>query len=169
MPVPYTPLALANEFIVYSSPSGVEHMKLQKLVYISYGWWLSVFDHPVLSEAPEVWKHGPVFPSLYHVLKEHGNMPIRNVQQAIFNRPPDRVDDNDDEVLSLVRWVWGKYRHMSSFQLSDLTHETGSPWQITAESHGYSVPRHTPIPDYTIKAHYQSLLKEQLHEKTMAN
>jgi uncharacterized phage-associated protein len=71
VPVPYSPLALANEFIVRFKPGeGIEHMKLQKLVYCANGWWL-VFNpnQPLVNKAPEVWKFGPVFPSLYHVMK----------------------------------------------------------------------------------------------------
>jgi uncharacterized phage-associated protein len=160
MAKPYTPLAFANEFILKSAPAGVEHMKLQKLVYIAYGWWLSVYDEPVLNEAPEVWKHGPVFQSLYHMLKEHGRTPICHPQSSSFNRSPDRVDDNDDEVLSLIDWVWSKYRHLSSFALSDLTHEKGSPWQKTVEQFGYRVPFNTEISLELIKEHYRKLARE---------
>lgn len=157
---PYSPLAFANEFILLAAPQGVEHMKLQKLVYISYGWWLSAHEEPILSEQPEVWKHGPVFPTLYTILRSHGSAQITSVQNALFNRPADRVDDADTEVLNLIEWVWGKYKHMSSFALSDLTHETGSPWQMTVEQYDYKVPVHTIIPVNTIREHYQKLARK---------
>ncbi|UDL90759.1 DUF4065 domain-containing protein [Mesorhizobium sp. PAMC28654] len=160
MPAPYSPLAFANEFILLAEPYGVEHMKLQKLVYISYGWWLSVHDEPVLNEQPEVWRHGPVFPSLYRLLREHGSAAVCHPQRSIFNRQPDRIDNTDEDVLSLVRWVWGKYRHMSGFQLSDLTHKEGSPWQITVAKYQYSVPFHTEIPVDVIRDHYRGLARE---------
>lgn len=42
MAVPYTPLAVANCFLEkFGENGGIEHMKLQKLVYFSYGWWLA--------------------------------------------------------------------------------------------------------------------------------
>lgn len=155
----YSPLALANEFIVLSGQDGAEHMKLQKLVYIAHGWWLSVNDDPILNEQPQVWRHGPVFPTLYHVMKEHGGARIRHPKSALFNREPDRVKDNDD-VCRLINWVWAKYHRMTGFMLSDLTHEEGSPWQLTAARYDYKVPRNTPIPNETIKAHYKRLAQE---------
>lgn len=65
MPRPYHPLAFANEFILKAQPAGVEHMKLQKLVYYSYGWWIAYHEEPILTEPPQVWRYGPVFVSLY--------------------------------------------------------------------------------------------------------
>jgi uncharacterized phage-associated protein len=53
-------------------PDGAEHMKLQKLVYYAYGWWLLYHSEPIMTEPPEVWRHGPVFSSMYHALKHHG-------------------------------------------------------------------------------------------------
>ena len=75
---PYTPLAFANEFIGRSGGYGVVHMKLQKLVYLCYGWWLVEHDDSIMSDAPEVWRHGPVFSSLYDILKGQGHAPIRD-------------------------------------------------------------------------------------------
>jgi hypothetical protein len=69
MPRPYRPLALANEFIVMSASRGAEHMKLQKLVYFAYGWWLTGHSDRITTEPPQVWKFGPVFESLYHELR----------------------------------------------------------------------------------------------------
>jgi uncharacterized phage-associated protein len=64
----YKPLAFANAFIRKAPNLGVEHMNLQKLTYISYGWWLAYHDAPILNEGPKVWKFGPVFNSEYHAL-----------------------------------------------------------------------------------------------------
>lgn len=85
---PYTPLAFANEFIVKAGPSGVVHMKLQKLVYMCYGWWLVAHDEPIINEAPQVWKHGPVFKSLYSVLATHGHSRSRTLKRAFSLRFP---------------------------------------------------------------------------------
>ena len=66
-PVPYTPLALANTFVArYGATRTLDHMKLQKLAFYTYGWWLAYNPNPILTEAPQVWKYGPVFGSLYN-------------------------------------------------------------------------------------------------------
>jgi len=43
MPAPYSPIAIANNFVEqFGGVTGIEHMKLQKLVYCSYGWMLAL-------------------------------------------------------------------------------------------------------------------------------
>lgn len=162
MPTPYTPLAIANEFVArFGQTAGIEHMKLQKLVYCSYGWWLGVYglDHERLtSEGPEIWKHGPVFSSLYRVLRNFGRSPITAPQSSNPFSAPDRVDDPDVEgVLDLVDWIWGRYGHLSSFALSDMTHKPGTPWYRVAMENDFTVPLHTRIPDEYIFEEFQNL------------
>lgn len=42
----------------------VNHTKIQKLLYITYGSFLAVYDKRLLDEHPESWPYGPVFPKL---------------------------------------------------------------------------------------------------------
>ena len=154
---PYTPLAFANEFIVKATGIGLEHMKLQKLVYMCYGWWLVKHDAPILDEQPQVWQHGPVFHSLYFILNSFGHKRITNTQSRMYGDKPDRVDIGDDEVHDLIHWVWMKYGARSPFYLSDLTHQAGSPWHQVVERFEYRVPRNTPIPIETIADHFKSI------------
>lgn len=158
---PYTPLAFANEFIVKAAPVGVVHMKLQKLVYMCYGWWLVAHNEPIIDEAPQVWKHGPVFKSLYSVLATHGHSRIANTQTRFFTQFPDRVDDDDHEAIRLIDWVWQKYRGFDQFYLSELTHKEGSPWYTTAQQHNFSVPYETFIPDDVISRHFREIANDR--------
>lgn len=163
MPVPYTPLAVANEFIArFGVQVGIEHMKLQKLVYCSYGWWIGAhgLDAPTLTdEGPEVWRHGPVFQSLYRVLRVFGREPIRAPQSSSPFAAPDLVDANDEEVSNLINWVWARYGHLSSFALSDMTHKPGSPWHRVATDNNFTVPFNTRIPDEYIYEEYTRLMR----------
>jgi uncharacterized phage-associated protein len=159
MPTPYQPLAIANEFIGRSGGGGSEHMKLQKLVYISYGWWIAYQETPLCIEQPEVWRHGPVFPSLYHALKNYGRDCITILQGDPFGSPP-RVDDDDGLVIGLIDWVWSRYGEKSAFYLSDLTHQPDTPWQTIAKKNNFRVPFHTTIPDEVIRDHYLQLAKQ---------
>jgi uncharacterized phage-associated protein len=148
MPIPYTPLAIANEFIARYQPSvGIEHMKLQKLVYCANGWWLAFHaNQPLIDEAPEVWKFGPVFPSLYRVLKVYGRSPIKTVQSRSPFEAPDRVTESDADAFNLVDWTWRRYGHMTSFALSEMTHREGTAWQRAAAEHDFLVPEGLDIP-----------------------
>jgi uncharacterized phage-associated protein len=160
MPIPYQPLAAANYFISNfgGGALGIEHMKLQKLVYFSHGWWLTAHPDPFLNERPQIWKHGPVFSSLYHVLKTFGGVPITIVQSASPFTDPPTIDDNSTEVRSLLNWIWQKYGHLSSFALSDMTHREGTAWSRVAAERNFSVPRGLEIPDDYIREEFRSLL-----------
>jgi len=157
--MPYTPLAIANEFIKLANEDGVpvEHMKLQKLVHFALGYSLVDDDTPVVVEGPQVWKFGPVFKSLYHELKYHGRDRITEPEMApFFGRPPE-VPSDDIETKTLLRKVWNKYGRKSAFTLSDLTHKEGSPWYQVVLKHGGKVPTETEIPMDVIKDHYRGL------------
>ena len=160
MPRPYRPLAFGNRFIEKAFGAGVEHMKLQKLTYISYGWWLAFEDDPIIHEQPQVWKLGPVFNSMYFSLRQHGSQSINAVQRDLPLQPAPKVDFDDDSVLDLIDWVWDRYNHLNSYELSDLTHKPNSPWYKTAAEHSFSVPRNFPIPVQIIKNHYRRLAAE---------
>lgn len=149
MPIPYSPLAIANEFVARHSKieAGIEHMKLQKLVYCANGWWLLFNpERPLVDEAPEVWKFGPVFPSLYRVLKVYGRSQISLIQSRSPFEPPERVDENDPDTINLIDWTWQRYGHLSSFALSDMTHKQGTAWRRLAEEQDFRVPEGLDIP-----------------------
>jgi uncharacterized phage-associated protein len=157
---PYTPLAFANEFILKAAPQGAEHMKLQKLVYYAHGWWLAYNPTSILSESPQVWKHGPVFKSVYHVLKPFGHTPITTIQKDSPFGEASRIDETDEDVMQLVDWIFQHYGKYSSWRLSEFTHEKGSPWQLVAQLNGYQVPLGTTIPDSVVKEYFQKLASE---------
>lgn len=160
MPSPYTPLAIANTFVEKFGANGIEHMKLQKLVYCAYGWWLAVNEpgNVVSSEGPEMWKHGPVFDSLYQSLKVFGSKPIMQPKSIMPGSPPPIVDHEDEHTRSFIDWVWSRYGHLSGFALSDMTHRDGTPWSRVAKENGYHVPRHMLIPDDYIREEFSQLL-----------
>lgn len=161
MPRPYRPLAFANEFILKAAPDGLEHMKIQKLVYLAHGWWLAFDDVPILSESPQVWAHGPVFKSLYHILKVYGRDCICTVQKDNPLVDAPRIDATDKQALSLVDWVWKQYNDWSAYKLSDFTHQKGSPWQTIAEENNYQVPTDTIISPERIRAYFQILATQK--------
>lgn len=155
--VTYTPLALSNTFVAqYGATDWLDHMKLQKLAFYTYGWWLAYNEARLLTEAPQVWKYGPVFGSLYTALRPYGSAPIRHPVGGP-NRVPPIVPENDAVTRQWIDWVWQRYGHLDALKLSDMTHEVGTPWQVEAQAHNYSVPQRHPIPDTTTKQYFRSL------------
>lgn len=151
MSVPYSSVAIANNFLEQFGAQGIEHMKLQKLVYYAYGWWLAEKNARLTTESPEIWQYGPVFNHLYHVFKNFGRQKIFQPYQTRPFDPPENVNPDDDEVRHFVRWIWTRYGGLSSFELSDMTHREGTPWQRVAQENNYCIGYHAHIPDDYIR------------------
>lgn len=167
MAIPYSSTAVANTFIELfgAAQGGIEHMKLQKLVYCSYGWWLAYtgLEGPRLTtDGPEIWRHGPVFPDLYHAFKVFGRRPISEQKSTNPFSPPAAIEPDDGETRELVRWIWGRYGHLSSFALSDMTHKPGTPWHRVAVENNFSVPFSTRIPDEYIYDEFRGLMANDI-------
>lgn len=158
--MPYTPLALANYFVhKHGKNASLDHMKLQKLVYNAYGWWLSHKHEPLTTEDPQVWKYGPVFYSLYHSLKPYGNSQIREPKARTPFEEPPIVEDEDAK--RFLDWIWERYGHLSAFALSDLTHKEGTPWHRTAKEHNFRVPPGTAIPKDYVRQEFRNLAADE--------
>ncbi len=159
----YSPLAIANYFVQrFGAADGIEHMKLQKLVYCAHGWWLTQTNAQALvTEKPEVWRFGPVFPSLYQALKIFGREPIRAPQSRSPFEVPETISNDDKHIMSLLDWVWNRYGHRSSFYLSDMTHKPGTPWHRVASEHNFSVPMGMDIPNEYIAEEFRQIYEAE--------
>lgn len=159
----YTPLALANTFLIRTNSTagpGIEHMKLQKLVYFTHGWWLALNGTSIVNESPQVWMHGPVFNSLYHTLKTHGHLPILQPQRRYPLDVPEMVTESN-VVPTYIDFVWEKYGHLSSFALSAMTHAQGTAWRRIASEHNFKVPYDLAIPDEYVREEFLAKYKEE--------
>lgn len=134
----YSSIIIANEFLVLSFDDNdlVSPMKLLKLVYIAHGWNLAVYDKKLINEEVQAWKYGPVIRSLYDQVKEYGNTKITSLisisvdfetlESEVPRIPRDTLEG--DQALGLIRKVWKAYRHFTAIQLSNMTHQPGTPW-----------------------------------------
>lgn len=144
----YSTVTIANYYIKKHSAYGeLTPMKLIKLVYIAYGWYLTSFEHKkLLTEQPEAWRYGPVFPSLYNRLREYG----RNfIKEPIFSSTKEEISEEDATFLDKI---WEIYGQKDGIYLSALTHQEGTPWSLT-----YPRGENIEIPDDLIKEHYLNL------------
>jgi len=160
----YPPDVIANALLHHARQGGASrqrmrsmtHMKLQKLIYFVYAWGLALGVNP-LSERPQVWEYGPVFSSLFHILKTNGSRPVTGVEQVdpntgewCFLMPPP----SDAEILNLIEMVWERYGEFSAMELSALAHEDGTPWtSARAARKGF-------LDDEEVEKHYRSKLEK---------
>jgi len=159
----YSSKAVANKFIdiAKEKDSPITPMKLQKLVYFAHGWYLSLTNgQPLIDEKIEAWRYGPVVPSLYHEFKSHGNRPIEG-----YATDPQIIDHDfrsitphlpDDKNLSaFINKIWEVYGKYTGVQLSNITHQSETPWAETWGSEG--VPNNTDIDDLVIKKYFDKV------------
>ena len=155
---PYSPLAVANYFIEQAGSEGVDHLKLQQLVYCAQGWWLYTkgLDNPLIEEDIKAMKHGPAILSLYHTLRVYGweliNEPIST---SPVEKPPQVTKDDDKEFLS---WVWKRYIALDGWGMSALTHARGTPWHDLVEQYGYPPPKeHCKIDKSRVQEEFRNI------------
>jgi uncharacterized phage-associated protein len=144
----YTPRQIADFFLyVGKDDQSMTPMKIIKLVYIAHGWSLGLYNKPLITEAPQAWKYGPVIPSLYDEFRQYGNQKI--------DIPVSENPIQDEKTNKLLEKIWNTYGKYTAVQLSAMTHEPETPWSITWEKakKQYKTLNLT-IPDNLIQEHY---------------
>ncbi len=149
----YSPAHIANFFIWKADEEDIKNitlLKLIKLVYFAYGWYLAVYNKKLFDEKIEAWRYGPVIPSIYHEFKEFGNSPVCRYavefvpETGEFDYPI--IDKNDSDAIQVLEAVWNVYKNRDGTQLSRLTHDANSPW-----SYSYVKDTNKEISDSLIK------------------
>jgi uncharacterized phage-associated protein len=134
-----------------SEGQGVDPMKLLKLTYIAHGWYLGFNDKPLFENEVQAWKYGTVIPELYHVIKRYGNGYVDIDTLDLYTE--NKLKDKDK---SFLETIWRHYKQFSGGQLSDKTHEAGTPWETT-----YNGLHNVTIPTERIKDYYKQLIAER--------
>ncbi len=123
-------------------------MHVLKLTYISHGWMLGIHGSSLINEPVEAWIYGPVVPSIYHRYKAFGGNLISTV-------PIDRSDKFTNEQRKLIGDVADAYSEYTAMQLSNITHQPGTPWDIVQRKYGIG----TIIPNELIQKYYKKRAK----------
>ena len=137
--------AVANYFLDLAAKEGrqLDPMGIQKLVYFAHGWNLAIFGAPLIQQRVEAWDYGPVIADLYQAFREFGRNPItRHAKKFDFdpvtNSPAETTPAIDDSPATkptrgLLDRIWASHKHLTSIELSNLTHVPGSPWTIARQ------------------------------------
>ena len=143
---------IANYFIEKKDPDGepFTHLQIQKLVYYAHAWMLALFDEPMIEDEIEVWRYGPVVPSVYYCLSHNRGGPVT----ATIPIHPEDNKKFTTKQSSLLEAVYERYGPMSGMELSALTHQKGTPWQQAKSKHKLY------IPNESIHRYYSKLAKQ---------
>jgi uncharacterized phage-associated protein len=171
--MPYDAKAIGNYFLDLAEREGrpLDPIKLQKLVYFANGWNLALRDRPLLDEQIEAWSYGPVIPSLYQEFRRFGDEPIRARAMLVEFADDDdetgrvvypKIDDSPEgkSTKNLLDRIWQAYRGYTSIQLSNVTHEEGTPWERVWKEYEGQLPRSTDIPPAYIKEYFLDLSRK---------
>lgn len=162
----YSAKAIANYFLALAEVSGksITPMKIQKLVYMASGWHMALTNgKSLINEQVEAWKYGPVIPSLYDEFKQFGNDVITKSATEIDTNGTTlslivpQVSNDDSYVKGLLDKVWEVYGAYTPYQLSNMTHQQGTPWYQTWHEDGGRVDMGTDIPKERILEHFTHL------------
>jgi len=93
----------------------IDNIKMNKLLYISFGFYGSATKEHLFDDVIEAWEYGPVIPAVYHGYKQGlfsstNAVQLNKIQQTTIDR-----------VLSL-------YGTKAPFLLVELTHQPNTPW-----------------------------------------
>jgi len=157
----YSAITVADEFLKIAKRNNkmLSPMQLMKLVYIAHGWALAVLQRDLFSNRIEAWKYGPVIPDLYQATKQFGRDPI---PLTLIDEAADSGIDTPTKAF--LEDVYSKYGHLSAIDLSNLTHQSGTPWDQRYESWAKGIE----IPNDLIAQHYIEKLNEHRRSTTTA-
>jgi uncharacterized phage-associated protein len=147
--------AVANEFIrlAQAAHKALTPLQIIKLAYIAHGWMLGLYQRPLITDRIEAWKYGPVIPDLYHAMKDYGSGYVTEPLSERWKASPPL----DDEERDLIRQVYERYGNKNGVQLSQLTHQAGTPWDATWEPESMG----RGISNDLIAEHYRRLADER--------
>ena len=127
----------------------IEPVKLQKMIYISYGWCWALLKRDLFSDEIQAWELGPVIPSVWHEFKDQG----REIKTPSSNIQSKSSDENTEKVLDSVHKV---YASKESYEIVAITHARGTPWSLV-----YDGTRNKEIPKHRIRRYYELLHDER--------
>ncbi|MDR1039510.1 MAG: DUF4065 domain-containing protein [Deltaproteobacteria bacterium] len=160
-------VAVANWMIKKNleDPSGLTHLKIQKLLYFAQGWHLAYFSEPLFSDSIEAWKHGPVVKSVYLKLSRFKD----NVITALITEPvatdggwkngTPEIRFHSEDTKWLLESVWDNDSKTDAWKLVAASHAKGGPWEQTKALAGDDAWGYPIISLEMMKEYFESQLK----------
>ncbi|MEF2550018.1 type II toxin-antitoxin system antitoxin SocA domain-containing protein [Aurantimonas sp. A2-1-M11] len=155
---PYSARHIANYFLDKAESEGrpITQMKLHKLVYIAYGWYIALMKARLFDDRIEAWEHGPVVTGIREEFRNFGREPITvksiDFDLDTFTELEPEVPSSDVHTHVVLDRVWESYKRFSAAALRSKTHQRGSPWdKAFRDGAGYG----STIDDEDIASHYR--------------
>ncbi len=146
----YDARLIANEFLRLNG-GPMSQMRLQKLVFMAHGWNLAINRAPLVADRIEAWDGGPVIRSIWNHLRDVGYDANGQLLVAA-NGAPSSADLSVSE-RGIIEHVWRRYGGYTGLELSNITHEPGTPWSNAYFGRG----RNAQLSQSDIQTHFVEL------------
>jgi uncharacterized phage-associated protein len=130
---PYDARAIANFLLELGDERQLPltQVTLLKLLYFSHGWYLALRNVPLIVQEFEAWEHGPVVKVVRDAFKGFKKAPITDRAKKLdikINQSRIIIPDLAGDDSRLIKLIFDAYHVYGAWELSDMTHEPGSPW-----------------------------------------
>ena len=154
---------LVADYLIANARGPLTPLQVIKMAYIAHGYSLAILDEPLVEEAVEAWRYGPVMPSVYHSAKRYGGGRITELLYSGIRTDDaggmngarkffrDLIPQRQRAILDGVLDVYGGF---TGIELTNMTHVDGSPWKRYYKR-GVAGRR---IPNDVIRDHYRELI-----------
>jgi uncharacterized phage-associated protein len=142
--------------IADSCQISIRPLKLQKIIYFEHGWWLALESKPLIRQAIEAWEFGPVVRVFYDAFKNTPpNTPISTratYSDLMLGKDGAISASLNAEELSLFKKIFLHYAQIKEYDLVEMTHVAGGPWETIRREKVFSL--HSIIGNQSIKGHF---------------
>lgn len=137
-------------FRAYNEKIPITPMKLQKILYYICTKYVKETGVYPIFERFEVWKYGPVIPSVYAEFRPFGSSPIKGYAYDAQKRAMI-VDENANPILKkCINQVWDSLKTFNGIELATRTHQKGSGWYSAYKNGQETISMEEMMNDTTI-------------------
>ena len=131
-------------------------MALQKLLYYIQGVYSAVSGKLMFSETCEAWRHGPVYPNVYSLLRGFRYSPVDDARFAVLRCKKDLLSAGERQAADLVLGTFGRYGG-KALELIALKED---PWVNAREGYGPDESSGAEISNDSIKEYFVSVSRK---------
>jgi len=155
---------VANFLLDYADQRGVRlsNMALIKHIYFAHGWHLAASNEPLVSNRIEAWQHGPVIRAVYDSFKHFESRPIQSRAMMIDLQTGEVAEARGTffvETSDLLKSTLDYYSNYGAFELSEMTHAKGSPWDQVWNADDGRVRLNMRISNASIRSYFMNQAK----------
>ena len=157
----YDAREIANFFLDYAQEKGksVTNLALLKIIYYAHGWHLKMREAPLVKNTFEAWPRGPVIRVVYDAFKHNEGRAIPDRAKRFDvekNQYCDAEYGFDESLEAFLEQIFDLYADIDPFDLSDMTHAPGGPWDTIMKKSKENICLQLKIPDDLIAEHFKN-------------